>query len=72
MPKTKKNFARSREGQEKKSKEQHDQRTGKATAADSDVRHARKIGTATTPPRTGAKSRANRDRSDNKKVQSGR
>ena len=44
--------------------------TGQAQAGAADVARERRKGVATTPPRS--KGKPNRDRSDNKKVQSGR
>ena len=63
---------RHRAGQEKRAKDLHDAHHGKAHASGKDIDANRRKGTATTPARSGAKTKANRDRSDNKKVQSGR
>jgi hypothetical protein len=59
-----------RAASEAQAKRRHDERSGKATASASDRVRERKRGNETIAPKT--KGRATRDRSDNKKVQSGR
>jgi hypothetical protein len=55
---------------EAEAKREHDQRSGKAKAGSGETRSAGRKGTSTTKPMSKAK--PNRDRVDNKKVQSGR